>query len=224
MATFMLACSLATAQQENLEYVIVDDTDPTGWLYVSDGIPPGARGDQYLFKEWQECKLTFSNGHKVERAMVNYHAIENRLEVMTRNGVKYLPLDRIKQVSQLAHPRGIFTVTDKVGKADTKALVEEIYRGEKWQILVWDKVEKSNPSYNEKLGVGDNNVRYQRKRKLYLTDGKKYVEIKGSQAKRIKVLKETLRSSRIEKICKQEKLDLRQTGDLTQLLKLATKA
>ena len=80
-----------SAQKEHLEYSLIDDTDPTGWLYTSPKAEPGVRGRQYLFEPWKLADIELSNGDAKEDLYLNYNLETQTLEISIQDGIKVVP-------------------------------------------------------------------------------------------------------------------------------------
>lgn len=220
--TLNLAAFSVAAQEEHLKPTLIDNTDPSRWIYESPQQQPGIRGDQYLFDIWKMAKITFKNDVVKDGLLVNYNLEDQELEISTTEGIKILPKGFIKQwtISDGLQQRSFQTVSF----LGVNCLpVEKIY-GEilsKTVELTLIKVQdltRKNPTYNERLGIGDNNYRLLRSDHLFLLQGDKCIELAGGAAKREKALAVFLRSRNIEKIIDDQNLNIKGESDLISLI------
>jgi hypothetical protein len=79
-------------------------------------------------------------------------------------------------------------------------------------------LKKRNPSYNEKLGIGDNNYRYMKSNRLLILKNNKCEEVSGSTSKREKLLIDFFQNQRITRIIEEQNLDLKSEEDLIKLI------
>ena len=218
----MLSSALVTAQKEHLEYALIDDTDPTGWLYTSPKAEPGVRGRQYLFETWQLSNLVLSNGDVKKDIYVNYNLESQTLEISTQDGIKVVPGGLVKyfHFKDQGTNRSFMHASHSLLKClqMLEGYHELLHDEDEVQLVISRRMEKKDPMYNEKLGIGDNNIRLITKEDVWLASGKKCTELKGPGGKREKQLVQVLRNSRISKIVDKEKLNLKRAEDLVKLM------
>lgn len=218
----LIYCS-ATAQKEHLEYALIDDTDPTGWIYTSPKAEPGVRGRQYLFMEWKLANLTLSNDDVKSSIYSNYNLESQTLEISTQYGIKLIPAGLVKEFNfKEVEGARRFTYTPNI-EGDCREshgnYFEVFYEGPSRSLVQSYELVKKDPIYNEKLGIGDNNVRLILEDHLYLITEKTCAEIKGSAGRRAQQLGKILRNSRIETLAKKNNLKIKDPRDLALLLK-----
>ena len=219
---FIFSIDLLSAQKEHLEYSLIDDTDPTGWLYTSPKAEPGVRGRQYLFEAWQLSDLVLSNNDVKEDIYVNYNLENQTLEISAQDGIKVVPEGLVVKFSFVeGGKRRTFMYASYAQLKCIKVIEgyhEVLHDGDGLQLVVCRRMQKKDPIYNEKLAVGDNNIRLITKENVWLASGKKCTELKGSGSKREKQLMQALRNSRISKIVDKENLNLKRPEDLAILM------
>ena len=79
-------------------------------------------------------------------------------------------------------------------------------------------LKKRNPSYNEKLGIGDNNYRYIKSDRLLLIKNSRCEEIIGSNSKREKLFIDFFGNRHVTKIISEQKLDMKSDDHIIKLL------
>lgn len=219
---FAFAIGYLDAQKEHLEYALIDDTDPTGWLYTSPKAEPGVRGRQYLFEQWKLAKIVLGNGDVKADIFVNYNLENQILEISTQDGIKVVPPGLVKYFH--FEDEGMTRTFMHASYANLGCLQmlegyhELLHDVGDLQLVVCRRMEKKDPMYNEKLGIGDNNIRLVTKEDVWLATGKRCTELKGSGSKREKQLVQVLRNSRIRKIVEKENLNLKRPSDLAKLM------
>ncbi len=210
--------ALVLAQKENLKPTLIDNTDRTGWIYVSPANQPGIRGDQYLFAEWKLARVVFKDETVREGLMVNYNLENEQLEISTTEGIKVVPDGFI--LSWEVDGRtfvSLHNYTERCINAERK--YAEVLSGAHEPVLL--KVyefSRRNPAYNEKLGIGDNNYRIIKSEALFLLNKGKCQEISGNAPRREKILSNFLKNQRIPKLIDQHNLNIRDEADLILLL------
>ncbi len=210
--------ALVLAQKENLKPTLIDNTDRTGWIYVSPENQPGIRGDQYLFAEWKLARVVFKDEIVRENLMVNYNLENEQLEISTTEGIKLVPdgfilsweVDGKTFVSLHNFTERCFNVERKYA--------EVLSDGHDMVLLKVFEFSRRNPAYNEKLGIGDNNYRMIKSEELFLLKKGKCQEISGSASRREKILSNFLKNQRIPKLIDQYNLNIRDEADLISLL------
>lgn len=208
------------SQEENLKPTIIDNTDPSRWIYVSPEEQPGLRGDQYLFDDWQIATLTFKENVVKEGLLVNLNLEDDELEIATTEGIKIVPKGFITSWKVKDHLFvSLYGSNDKCLESD-KSYAEILSENDDLVLLKIQDLEKRNPAYNEKLGIGDNNYRYLREDKLILLNDGKCLEITGGSGKREKSLVQFLRNQSISKLIKENDLNLKDEKDLVRLIEL----
>lgn len=206
------------SQEENLKPTLVDNTDPSRWIFISPGEQPGLRGDQYLFEEWQAATLTFRENIVKDGLLVNFNLESDELEIATTDGIKIVPKGFITSWKVKDHLFvSLFGSQDDCVDRE-KSYAEVLSENGDLVLLKIRNLEKRNPAYNEKLGIGDNNYRYIREDKLILLNAGKCLEIIGGSGKREKSLIQFLRNQQISKLVRENDLNLKEEADLVTLV------
>jgi hypothetical protein len=220
--TLNLAAFLVAAQEEHLKPTLIDNTDPSRWIYESPVQQPGIRGDQYLFDIWKIAKITFKNDVVKDGFLVNYNLEDQELEISTTEGIKILPKGFIKQwtISDGLQQRS-FQAVSTLGSAclpAEKTYGEILSKTDGLTLIKIQDFTKKNPTYNERLGIGDNNYRILKADHFYILQGDQCTEIAGGAGKREKTLVAFLRSHSIEKIIDDQDLNIKDESDLIVLI------
>lgn len=209
---------LSFCQEESLKPTLIDNTDPTRWIYVSSSEQPGLRGGRYLFDQWRYATLTFKGDIVKEGLLVNYNLEDEELEISTTEGIKIVPAGFI--TSWKVQDRvfvSLHEIKDECLNGE-KSYAEILSKNDNLILLKIQKVERRNPVYNEKLGIGDNNYRYVREDEIILLRQGKCLEISGSAGKREKSLTSFLNKQSISKLVKENDLNLKVEEDLVALV------
>ncbi len=218
----LFSATILMGQEEHLKYNLIDNTDPGRWIFISPDEPPGVRGNNYLFDEWLSANLALNNG-SLHECFLNYDIQEQNLEVLTQEGVKVVPVtlvDSFLCIDQAGN-RQVFWPRHKL---DLVCILSQLnylqllFDGDKVRLWSGFEIIKKDPFYNEKLDVGDNNVKLIEQEHLFAEREGKCILLAGSAKKRVKTLNQFLRSSRIDKLVKDHGLNLKKTEDLVQLL------
>ena len=225
LVVWWLPSATLPAQRENLKYALIDNTDPTRWIYVSPEEKPGIRGSQYLFDDWINATLELSNGDEKENLYVNYNLENQNLEISTQDGIKVVPEGLIRHFTYAAgeHIRTFINAADMAATGCTfsgHGYLEILYYSEDQLLLHSFTFERKKPSYNERLGLGDDNEKLIHKMHLWLVQAKQCTELTGSAKRRRKQLSKALRTSRVEVTTKEHKLNLKKAEDVVTLLQL----
>ncbi len=213
-----------SGQKEHLEYALIDNTDPTGWIYVSPDTEPGIRGNQYFFEKWQLSDLVLSNGDVKENIYLNYNLEDQSLEISTQQGIKIVPAGLIKSFRyQQESGQKIFThhsFSDLPCLRKVVGYHEELFKDDQVDVHLSHSLERKDPTYNEKLGIGDNNIRWINKEQVWLNTRQTCHLISGSKSKREKIIAKAMRNSRISEIVQNEKLNLKRSKDIATLIEI----
>lgn len=210
------------AQKEHLKPTLIDNTDKTGWIYLNPEEEPGLRGDYYLFSQWKTARVVFENELVKEGLLVNYNLLEDALEIATNEGVKIVPegyvltweVDNRTYVSLASFKDPCLPVQ--------KDYAEILCDRDGLLLLRIHEVEQKNPSYHEKLGIGDDNYRMIKSEKIFLLYRGQCREIIGNASKRKRLINELLDDRQISKIIDQQDLNLKEESDLIRLLEQIT--
>lgn len=219
--TFFVFCLVPVclqAQKEHLKPTLIDNTDKTGWIYLNPEKEPGLRGDYYLFSQWQTARVVFRNELVKEGLLVNYNLLEDALEIATNEGVKVVPegyvltwdVDNRTYVS-------LASFKDPCLPAQ-KDYAEILSDRHDLILLKIHGIERKNPSYNEKLGIGDDNYRMIKSENIFLLYRGQCREIIGNASKRKRLILELLDNRQIAEIIHQQDLNLKDESDLIRLL------
>lgn len=210
--------NVLTAQQENLKPTLIDNTDPTRWVYIAPAADPGLVGDQYFFKDWQVAKIVFRKGVVKDGLLVNYNLEEEELEIATSEGLKIFPAGSI--LSWEADDKQFRSFFDFGNTCipEGKKYAQVLSDSNAILLLKVTDLKKRNPSYNEKLGIGDNNYRYMKSTRLVILKNGQCEEISGSASKREKLFIDFFGNQRITKIMDEQNLDLKSEEDLIRLI------
>jgi hypothetical protein len=223
--TFFIFCLMPVclqAQKEHLKPTLIDNTDKTGWIYLNPEKAPGLRGDHYLFSQWKTARVVFKNELVKEGLLVNYNLLEDALEIATNEGVKVVPegyvltweVDGRVYASLASFKDSCIPVQKDYAEilSDRHDLI----------LLKIHGVERKNPSYNEKLGIGDDNYRMIKSEKIFLLYRGHCREINGNASKRKRLILELLDDRQVSKIIEQQDLNLKEESDLIRLLEQIT--
>lgn len=215
--------AMVLAQKENLKPTLIDNTDRTGWIYVSPANQPGIRGDHYLFTDWKLARVVFKDEGVREGLLVNYNLENEQLEISTTEGIKLVPDGFILSLEVDGKTFvSLHNYTERCINAQRK-YAEVLSDGRDIVLLKVFEFSRKNPTYNEKLGIGDNNYRIIKSEELFLLNKGKCQEISGSASRREKILSNFLRSEHIPKLIDQHNLNIRDEADLIVLLDQMTR-
>ena len=225
---YLLICIFSSvilkAQEEHLKPAIIDNTDPTRWLYVSPAPEPGIRGDQYLFETWKKVELVFAGGHSRNDLYVNLDLENQHLEISTEEGIKVIPNGMVHNFWYSEQGDTIqFVSTNKMDLNCTSegvAYVEVKYASETTQLLILHSLDVKKPSYNERLGIGDNNIKRYKESHFAVIRNNSCTLLSGGSKKIQKQLVDTLRNKRVNNLVDRNNLKLKDEEDLTRLFEL----
>lgn len=220
---FSFIFSVLNAQEEHLKPTIFDNTDPTRWMYVPPAPEPGIRGDQYLFETWKKVELVFAGGQSRNDLYVNMDLETQKLEISTEEGIKVIPNGMVNNFWYLEKGDTMHFVSanrmDLCSSMDI-GYVEVKYASEETQLLVLHTLDVKKPSYNERLGIGDNNIKRYKERSYLVLRDKKCATLSGSNKKIQKQLVDVLRNKRVNSLVDKNDLKLKDEEDLTRLFEL----
>ncbi len=220
---FSLAFIVLEAQEEHLKPTIFDNTDPTRWLYVPPAPEPGVRGDQYLFETWKKVELVFAGGQSRNDLYVNLDLETQKLEISTEEGIKVIPNGMINNFWYLENGDSThFVSANRMDLCSSRDVgyVEVKYASEETQLMVVHTLDVKKPSYNERLGIGDNNIKRYKERSYLVLRNKRCTTLSGSNKKIQKQLVDVLRNKRVNSLVDKNDLKLKDEEDLTRLFEL----
>lgn len=221
---FSLTFIVLDAQEEHLKPTIFDNTDPTRWLYVPPAPEPGIRGDQYLFETWKKVELVFAGGQSRNDLYVNLDLETQKLEISTEEGIKVIPNGMVKSFWYLESRDTVHFVganrMDLSCAAAEVGYVEVKYASEETQLLVLHTLDVKKPSYNQRLGIGDNNIKRYKEQSYLVLREEKCATLSGSNKRIQKQLVDVLRNKRVNSLVDKNDLKLKDEKDLTRLFEL----
>ncbi|MBK8504805.1 MAG: hypothetical protein IPL46_22900 [Saprospiraceae bacterium] len=150
--------------------------------------------------------------------LVNYNLEDEELEIATSEGIKIVPEGLILSWETGNKTfRALFDF-DNACLPKGKKYAQMLIDSNNAMLLKATDLKKRNPSYNEKLGIGDNNYRYMKSSRLLLLKNNRCEEVSGSDSKREKLFIDFFGNQRITKIIDEQKLDLKSEKDLIRLI------
>ena len=164
------------------------------------------------------AKITFKGKVVREGLLVNYNLEDEELEISTTEGIKIVPAGFISswEVGERVFV-SLFGSKDECIRSE-KAYGEVLTESGDLILMKVYNLEKRNPVYNEKLGIGDNNYRYTRSDQILLLHNAKCLDISGSASRREKNILHFLKNQKISKLVQEQKFDLKQEADLIALV------
>jgi hypothetical protein len=183
---------------------------------------PSIIGSTYLDENWQKAEIVLKNGMIITDFPVKVEIEQANIEIQYDNEVKFLNIrqvDHVNLVDELNHTRRTVKKANDFtfNNVPLKGIVM-IDSGELYNAIKHFYIEFLQANYNVAMDVGSKDHRKIKREKLYLAQGTRLIQIKGSNKKIVKQL-----GSDEEKaiaLVKTHKLDLSREADLVKFVGL----
>ncbi|MBK0401988.1 hypothetical protein I5M27_03265 [Adhaeribacter sp. BT258] len=215
--SFFLAFETQAQQATpNLRNPVLDEQ----FFIVREWISPKEKSLKtvYLFDTWNKGTIYLKNKQSIKGYKLNYDMEKDLIEIETKEGIKVLPGDRVKQFN-LEKPG----LSDSMQLVNTDAFpVNNVYNfgfyeivngGSKMQLLVKTDVEIIRANYNMITNSGSKTDKIVKKEKIYLAENNKVTLIKANDFEAF-----GRKAEAVEKYAKTHKLKLKRPEDAAKLV------
>lgn len=175
-----------------------------------------AVGSTYVEDSWLIGKIDLANGQVINGYPMRYDILTDQVEVRIDGELRGVQGKNVKSLTlfyEQTQSKDIF-VNGRYCKEtvnESPGFYKVISNGE-WSLLEKLEVDYEEPNYNPVLGVGNQEGRYVRKNKLYITNGKTIIPVVQKKGKFLESLGE--QSSKVSAFMKKENLSLNHEGDV----------
>lgn len=194
-------------------------------INVFDLRPREQEGTFYFSDEWMEGAVLYKNGKVFTDHLIRYNQKDNSIEVKSGIGILTLPGYYVKEFTmQRVDHKGEVKERNRFinpsnynagGYALNIGFLQEIYAGE-MSLFSAHKAELVRPDHVPILSTGSTRSRVIRRKKYFLYDGKRLVEIPRKKSKLIKLF-EKYRPG-ISAYVKKEKLNVKSKKGLSSII------
>ncbi len=182
----ILSGKVCLAQVEEADQTLIFQPFPTGMIETKSLPPATVEGTYYLDNDWQVGDILLKDGQAIKQTPLKYDLEHNTMEIYTKQGVKILYSDKIKQFSW-TNTHGIsqrYVNTDLFKTdEDIPAGFFEIITEGPYTLVNKKNIEYIKPNYSEIHDAGNKNGRYVHSDKYYyITNNKVFKLPKGKNA------------------------------------------
>lgn len=176
------------------------------------------KGSHFFFDDWHSGLIELENGIFIKTDAIKYDLENNRFEIKTKNAVKLLDGDKVKQY-QLDKDQGqlnfinaeYFTINNVPMYGFFQILSDGITK-----LLVRTTVGVKQANYNVAIDMGSKQNEIIKTETLYLFINNQLNEIKKNKKKILKLF--GLKATEIERFSKSEKLSFKVKNDLVKIV------
>jgi hypothetical protein len=224
---FPLCPNFMTAQgNDNVNLVDLEYLYQGNRINVFDLRPREQEGTFYFSDEWMEGAVLYKNGKVFTDHLIRYNQKDNSIEVKSGIGILTLPGYYVKEftMQRVDHKGGVRERNRFINPSNYNAggyalnigFLQEIYAGE-MSLFSAHKAELVRPDHVPILSTGNTRARVIKRKKYFLYDGKRLVEIPRKRSKIIKLF-EKYRPG-ISAYVKKEKLNVKSKKGLSSIIK-----
>ncbi|MFC5272234.1 hypothetical protein [Adhaeribacter terreus] len=213
---FIAFGSQAQNATPNLRNPVLDEQ----FFIVREWISPKEKSLKtvYLFEAWNNGTIYLKNKQTIKGYKLNYDMEKDLIEIETKDGIKVLPGNRVKQFNlekpgQSDSMQFVNTDAFPVENVYSFGFYEVVNSGPKMQVLKKTDVEIIRANYNLITNSGSKTDKITKKEKVYLAENNKVTLIKGNNFEVF-----GRKADAVEKYAKTHKLKLKRPEDAVKLV------